>query len=74
MKKLPTTLQLDDGDAETVVVRDAVMALFPVVAAVVAAAANSAVACCTKHPTDCNRLRQRQFVATFVSVVVSVVS
>ena len=72
MKKLPTTLQLDDGDAETVAVRDAVMALFPVVAA--AAAANSAVACCTKHPTDCNRLRQRQFVATFVSVVVSVVS
>jgi hypothetical protein len=69
MKKLPTTLQLDDGDAETVAVRDAVMALFPVVAA-----ANSAVACCTKHPTDCNRLRQRQFVATFVSVVVSVVS
>lgn len=72
MKKLPTSLQqLDDDDGDAVVVRDAVMALFPVV---VAAVANLAVACCTKRPTDCNRLRQRQFVATFVSVVVSAVS
>ncbi len=57
------------GDAETVVVvREAVMAPFPVVVA------NSAVACCTKRPADCNRPRQRQFVATFVSLVVSAVS
>jgi hypothetical protein len=46
-----------------------VMAPFPVVVV-----ANSAVACCTKRPADCNRPRQRQLMATFVWLVVSAVS
>jgi hypothetical protein len=72
-KTLPTSLGGVDAAAavvETVVaVREAVMAPFPVVVV-----ANSAVACCTKRPADCNRPRQRQCVATFVWLVVSAVS
>lgn len=70
-KRLPTSLGGVDAAAavETVVVaREAVKAPFLVVVA------NSAVACCTRRPADCNRPRQRQLVATFVWLVVSAVS
>lgn len=63
MKKLPALLLQLDGDAA---VLDDVMAFFPAVAA------NSAVACCTKRPTDCNCLG-RQLASAAVSLAVSVV-